>query len=142
MSFELGLMAVFELQVFDKLFVAVVVNILPVAVVDILEVDIQVVDILAVVLLAGKSINTVLSWVGNSELETSNRDFDIDFPIISCLFLTYSQPLNVLVYHSSGKHVSSAATVDWLKMDVTNSGNNLHFLDYCIIVKVDRLPDC
>ncbi|KAG9301055.1 hypothetical protein G9A89_015791 [Geosiphon pyriformis] len=46
-------MVVFELRVFDKLFVAVAVDILSVAVVDKLEVDIRVVDILAVALLAG-----------------------------------------------------------------------------------------
>ncbi|KAG9291055.1 hypothetical protein G9A89_012927 [Geosiphon pyriformis] len=36
--------------------------------------------------------------------------------------------------------MSLAATVDWSQvMNATNSGNNLHFLDYCVIVEVDGL---
>ncbi|KAG9302942.1 hypothetical protein G9A89_022359 [Geosiphon pyriformis] len=88
MLFELGLMAVFELWVSDKLFVAVAVDILLVAVVDKLKVDIWVVDILAVASLAGKSVDMLLSLLNNSELEICNRGFDIDFPIIGFLFLT------------------------------------------------------
>ncbi|KAG9290059.1 hypothetical protein G9A89_010365 [Geosiphon pyriformis] len=140
MSFELSLMMVFELWVFDKLFVAVMVDILLVAAVDKLEVDIQVIDILAVASLTNKSVDIVLGGIGNSELKTSNRSFDIDFPIINYLSLTYSPSLNVFVYHSSGKHTSPAATVDWLRMmNTTNSGNNSRFLDYCIVVKECKL---
>ncbi|KAG9289618.1 hypothetical protein G9A89_014353 [Geosiphon pyriformis] len=81
MLFELSLITVFELWVSDKLFVAVVVDILLVAVVDKLEVDIRVVDISAVVSLAGKSVDIVLDWIGNLELETGDQGFDIDFLI-------------------------------------------------------------
>ncbi|KAG9289451.1 hypothetical protein G9A89_008012 [Geosiphon pyriformis] len=131
MLFELGWMAVFKLQVSDKLFVAAVVDTLPVAVVDRLEVN-----ILAVASSTDKSVDMVLGWIGNLELGTGNQDFDIDFPIIGYLFLIYSQSLNAFVYHSSGKHTSSAATADWSKiMGMTDSRNNLHFLDYCIIVE-------
>ncbi|KAG9285013.1 hypothetical protein G9A89_009823 [Geosiphon pyriformis] len=135
MSFKLDLMAVFELQVSDKLFVAAVVDILLVAAVDKLEVDIQVVDILAVASLADKLVNMVLDWVGNSELETSDQNFNIDFLIVGYLFLNYSSFLNALVYHSSGKHMFPAVTVNWLKMmDTTDSENDLYFLDYYIVV--------
>ncbi|KAG9302402.1 hypothetical protein G9A89_011452 [Geosiphon pyriformis] len=109
MLFELDLIAVFELQVSDKLFVAVVIDILLVAVVNKLKFDIQVVNILAVV------------------------------------SLTDNQSSNVLVYHSSGKHMSPTAIVDWSRMtNMTNSGNDLRFFDYCIIVEMhstDALKD-
>ncbi|KAG9285375.1 hypothetical protein G9A89_010850 [Geosiphon pyriformis] len=86
MSFELGLMVVFELWVSDKLFVAVAVNILLAAVVDKLEIDIWVVNILAVASLTGKLVDMVLDWIGNSELGTGNQSFDIDFPIVGCYY--------------------------------------------------------
>ncbi|KAG9287836.1 hypothetical protein G9A89_017431 [Geosiphon pyriformis] len=70
MSFELGLMMVFELWVSNKLFVAAVVDILSAAAIDKLEVDIWVVDILAVASLAGKLVDMLLSLIDNSELET------------------------------------------------------------------------
>ncbi|KAG9291561.1 hypothetical protein G9A89_021980 [Geosiphon pyriformis] len=142
MSFELGKMAVFELWVSDKLFVAVVVDILLVVAVDKLKIDIWMVDILAVVSLASKLIDMVLVGLVIRELKTGNWGFDIDFLIVGYLSLIYSQLLNAFVYHSSGKHASSAVTVDWLKMiDMTDSGNNSHFLDYCIVVEINRLPD-
>ncbi|KAG9296214.1 hypothetical protein G9A89_014806 [Geosiphon pyriformis] len=126
MLFELGLMVVFELQVFDKLFVAVAVDILLVAAVDKLEVDIQMVDILAVVSLANKSVNMLLSLIDNLELETCDWNFNIDFPIVSFLFLTNNQFSNVFVYHSSGRYMFLAATADWIIMrNATDFVDNL-----------------
>ncbi|KAG9290189.1 hypothetical protein G9A89_022165 [Geosiphon pyriformis] len=47
-----------------------------------------------------------------------------------------------------GKHVFLAATADWVMMimmmliDTANFGNDLCFLNYCVIVVVDKLHDC
>ncbi|KAG9292677.1 hypothetical protein G9A89_008263 [Geosiphon pyriformis] len=104
-------------------------------VVDRLEFDILTVDILAVASLVDKSVD--FNFVDISEFETGDRDFYIDFLIIGYLNGYGSQFVGVFVFHNSGTHVFFVATVDWLmRMDTTNSRNNWHFPDYCIIVEI------
>ncbi|KAG9294580.1 hypothetical protein G9A89_008059 [Geosiphon pyriformis] len=115
MSFEWGFGVVFELVVgANKLFGAVA-NKLLVAAVDKLEVDILVVNRLVTASLAGK-------W------------FDIGFDLGSD--------------SDCDKHAFLAAMADWVMMmimmliNVADFGNNLCFLNYSIIVVVDRLHNC
>ncbi|KAG9287704.1 hypothetical protein G9A89_004107 [Geosiphon pyriformis] len=106
----------------DRLFVAVV-DILLVAAADKLEVDILETDRLMTVLLVGKQVDFDLGT--DSEFETSNQGFNIDFPIIDYLNTGNSQFGYVLVYHNSGKYAFPVATVDWLmEMDMVDFGHD------------------
>ncbi|KAG9299963.1 hypothetical protein G9A89_009691 [Geosiphon pyriformis] len=90
MSFELGLMVVFELWMFDKLFVAVAVDILLVAAVNKLEIDIQVVDILAVALLADDLFITRLTawaWLALSSAASKSQVLKHPKPLDQCLIV-------------------------------------------------------
>ncbi|KAG9284454.1 hypothetical protein G9A89_014058 [Geosiphon pyriformis] len=124
MSFELGLVVMFEVAGVDKLLVAVV-DILLMTAVDKLEIDIPVFDKLAAVSLAGNFDDMALNLVGYPEFETSNQDFDIDFLIVGYLSDSGSQFVGVLVYHNSGKHAFPVATVDWsMRLDAIDYGND------------------
>ncbi|KAG9289224.1 hypothetical protein G9A89_022534 [Geosiphon pyriformis] len=91
-----------------------------------IELDTLVIDKLGAASLVGNLIDIFLSWVDISKFGTGDQSCNIDFPIINFLFLTYSQSLNALVYHSSGKYASLAATADWIMMrDMTNFVCNL-----------------
>ncbi|KAG9296147.1 hypothetical protein G9A89_014739 [Geosiphon pyriformis] len=119
--------AVFEFVGVNRLLVAVVVDKLLVAVVDKFELDISEIDKLIAASLVHNevSIGIVLDFAKNSELGTSNWDFNIDFLIIGYLNAGGNQLVCVLVYHNSSKHAFLVATVDWLKMmDVADFGHD------------------
>ncbi|KAG9285523.1 hypothetical protein G9A89_006511 [Geosiphon pyriformis] len=107
----------------DRLFVAVVVNKLFVAVVDRLGLNTPEINRLMTALLVGKQIGFDLGT--DSEFGTGNQGFDIDFPIIGYLNTGNSQFEYVFVYHNSGRYAFLMATVDWsMKMDVVDFGHD------------------
>ncbi|KAG9290634.1 hypothetical protein G9A89_011597 [Geosiphon pyriformis] len=140
MSSKWSLVVVFVLQLVDILFVAVA-DTLFMAVVDRLEFNILAVDISAVASLVDKNID--FDFVDISEFETGDRGFYIDFLIVGYLNGYGSRFVGVFVFHNSSMYAFLVATVNWLiRMNTTNSGNNWRFPDYCVILEVDKLPDC
>ncbi|KAG9291699.1 hypothetical protein G9A89_022118 [Geosiphon pyriformis] len=107
----------------DRLFVAVVVDKLLVAVVDRLELDTPEIDRLMTALLVGKRVGFDLGT--DLEFGTGHWGFDIGFLIIGYLNAGDSQFGYVFVYYNSGRYAFSVATVDWLmKMNMADFGHN------------------
>ncbi|KAG9294267.1 hypothetical protein G9A89_021626 [Geosiphon pyriformis] len=91
------------------------------------EVDILAVDRLVAASLAGNYSNIGLDFDldNDSEFETSDRGFDIDFLIIGYLNAGDSQFGYVLGYHNSGRYAFPVVTIDWLmKMDMVDFGHD------------------
>ncbi|KAG9305754.1 hypothetical protein G9A89_005152 [Geosiphon pyriformis] len=91
------------------------------------EVDILAVDRLVAVSLAGNYSNIGLDFDldNDSEFETGDRGFDIDFPIVGYLNTGNNQFGYVFGYHNSGRYAFPVATVDWLiKMDAVDFGHD------------------
>ncbi|KAG9290362.1 hypothetical protein G9A89_007093 [Geosiphon pyriformis] len=114
---ELSFGMVFEWFEVDKLLVTAVdilwmavVDILLMAVVDKLGSDILVLDKLAAASLAGKCFGIDFDFDIDSGFGIGDWGFDVNFPIIG--YKHYSWLLCDFVYHSCGRHVFPAATVD------------------------------
>ncbi|KAG9286659.1 hypothetical protein G9A89_012209 [Geosiphon pyriformis] len=87
------------------------------------EVDILETDRLMTASLVGKRVGFDLGT--DSEFETGDQSFDIDFLIIGYLNAGNSQFGYVFVYHNSGRYSLPVATVNWLmEMNMVDFGHN------------------